>query len=191
MPSTTLITPPKKVQCAFFFFISQRTNIHLLDIVGFILAKQWLSHVAFVSGGTFCTRRRWKVGESDTPPGEQKHSPECARVSVSCCGEKILHDPKHVLLYVTWPTGAAAYTGASGLRHWRRLCMCVPNTTGGGRGSEGGNSRRQMTLQLDDPHNACSGEMHYQCQASFVCPLFCSPPTFSGDAAELLYFNKK
>lgn len=40
--------PPQKVQCAFFFlFISQRTNIHLLDIVGFILAKQWLSHVVF------------------------------------------------------------------------------------------------------------------------------------------------
>lgn len=158
MPSTTWINPPpKKRYNVLFFFISQRTNIHLLDIVGFILAKQWLSHVAFVAGRTFCTHRRWKVGESDdTPSGEQKHSPECACVSVSWRGERILHDPEHVLLYVTWPKGAAAYTGAGGLRHWRRLCVCVPNTTGRRGGTEGGRSRRQMTLQLDDPHNACS-----------------------------------
>lgn len=35
-------------------------------------------------------------------------------------------------------------------------CACVPNTTGRRGGTEGGRSRRQMTLQLDDPHNACS-----------------------------------
>lgn len=57
------------------------------------------------------------VTESNTPPGERKHSPACACFSVIgalLAAEKILHDPKHVLLYVTRPKGAAAQTGHVG-----------------------------------------------------------------------------
>lgn len=63
----------------------------------------------FVARGTFYTRRRWEVGESDTLPGEQRHSHKRARANMSYWVFYDLRVNQQEQVSQAWPVQCACF----------------------------------------------------------------------------------